>query len=163
MEFARRPPRGIRSSRSSTLVGVALTCMIIVPTILHFLIASVLSAGLLSVGIMTGMFGLVIRFSAMRTLGRFYSRNIGIQGEHKLIQSGLYRYIRNPGYLGTLIIYLGFAISTSVWLSVLVNLALFFAAYSHCIRVEGQAVVAKFGDAYKDYMGKSWRLIPMLY
>jgi protein-S-isoprenylcysteine O-methyltransferase Ste14 len=112
---------------------------------------------------MLGMFGLVIRFSAMRTLGRFYSRNISIQGEHKLIQSGLYRYIRNPGYLGTLVTYLGFAVSTSVWLSVLLNLGLFFAAYPHRIKVEEQALVSEFGNTYKNYMERSWRLIPLLY
>ena len=49
-----------------------------------------------------------------------------MQGEHKLIQSGLYKYIRHPGYLGSFLTFLGFAISSSSFIAIIINIFLFF-------------------------------------
>lgn len=82
-------------------------------------------------------------------LGRFYSRNVGMQGDHQLLQNGLYKYIRHPGYLGTFLTFLGFAISSSSFIAIILNIILFFLAYSFRIKIEERILVILFGEQSK--------------
>lgn len=161
--FRRNPVREEKQNRgSSILIGAILTWMVIIPTAIHFLITNKVSP-FLYIGIAIGLAGVWIRYSSIKTLGRFYSRNVGVQGEHSIVQNGWYRYIRHPGYLGTFLTYLGFAISTSSLLAVGINILLYFLAYSYRINVEEHILVSRFGEKYKQYQSKTWRLIPFIY
>ncbi len=149
---------------SSILIVAALTWMIITPTIIHlFVHVWRLPPFAMIVGILVGIAGVWVRFSAIAMLGRFYSRNVGIQEKHELIQTGWYRFVRHPGYLGTLLTFLGFAFATESWLSVIINVVLFFIVYLYRIKVEETALVSHFGDSYRRYQEKTWRLIPFIY
>jgi protein-S-isoprenylcysteine O-methyltransferase Ste14 len=44
----------------------------------------------------------------MRTLGRAYSRTLRTERE-RVVEAGPYRHVRHPGYLGSNLIWLGFA------------------------------------------------------
>jgi protein-S-isoprenylcysteine O-methyltransferase Ste14 len=164
LEFLRKSPMQEEKQNrgSSILIGAVLSWMIFVPILIH-IFSDKETGFLLWIGILTGLTGVWIRSSAMKTLGRFYSRNVGKQAEHQIVQHGWYRYIRHPGYLGTFLTFLGFAVSSSSWLAVGINVVLFFIAYSYRIKVEEQALVAGFGDAYRQYQAKTWKLIPFLY
>lgn len=164
LEFTRKTPikEDKQNRGSSILIGAVLTWMVIIPTVIYFF-AAIHSELLLYIGVVVGAAGVWIRYSSIKTLGRFYSRNIGIQGEHTVVQSGWYRFIRHPGYLGTFLTYLGFAVSTSSWISVGVNIILFMIAYSYRIKVEEQALVSMFGEKYTEYQRRTWRMIPFLF
>ncbi|MDA8353693.1 MAG: isoprenylcysteine carboxylmethyltransferase family protein [Firmicutes bacterium] len=165
LESVREQPRGERrKDRISTLLlGAALCLMVACPTLVF------LSNGFPSqhlffyLGIFIGIAGVWLRWKAMRTLGRFFSRNIGIQQEHRVIDTGFYRFIRHPGYLGTLITFFGFALSTCWWPVVLINGCCFLIAYSYRMHVEEKMLIAFFGSAYRNYQSRTWRLIPLIY
>src|SRR6476620_2303396 len=40
----------------------------------------------------------VIRLSAIQMLGSFFTSVVTIREDHQIIRSGLYRYVRHPGY-----------------------------------------------------------------
>lgn len=167
LELLRRSPikEERKDEKSTTIVGAALAGMIVVPTLIQFLLPQVLLPvpSLLYVGILVGFIGVWIRYSAITTLGRYYSRNIALQGEQTIVEIGWYRYIRHPGYLGTFLLCLGFAISTSSLLAIGINVLVFFAAYSYRIEVEERALIEAFGDKYRNYISRTWRLIPFVY
>jgi protein-S-isoprenylcysteine O-methyltransferase Ste14 len=48
---------------------------------------------------------LSVRAQATRTLGRYFSPDVRILPDHQLIKVGVYKYIRHPIYLGTLLAY----------------------------------------------------------
>lgn len=68
-----------------------------------------------------------------------------------LVMDGVYRYTRNPMYLGLLLVLLGFA----VYLAALYSLSgpLVFVLYLSYFQIkpEEQILQQKFGDAYRDY------------
>lgn len=166
IEFMRcSPVKEEKQNRGSTfLIGVVFALMVIVPELIYpFVHIWRLPHYALTIGIIVGLVGVLVRFSAVTTLGRFYSRNVGIQEKHELIQTGWYRIIRHPGYLGTLLTFLGYAIATQSVLSVIINMVLFFVAYSYRIRTEEAALVSQFGDSYRQYQKKTWRIIPFIY
>ncbi|KUF34586.1 isoprenylcysteine carboxylmethyltransferase family protein [Bacillus cereus] len=164
LEFYRSSPvkEEKQNSGSSFFIGAVLALMITIPEIMYFFTINKVNS-FLFFGVIVGLIGVWIRFSSMNTLGRFYSRNVGMQGEHKLIQSGLYKYIRHPGYLGSFLTFLGFAISSSSFIAIIINIFLFFLAYSYRIKVEERTLVTLFGEQYKQYQSKTWRIIPLLY
>lgn len=162
----KKPLEEQRKNRSSTItLAVAQGFMILLPTMIFFYkpMNNHHSHPLFFIGMAFGVVGVLIRATAMQTLGRFFSRNIGIQKQHQLVVTGCYRYIRHPGYLGTLGTFLGFALSTASWLAIVVNILCFFIAYSYRIRVEEDALTACFGSAYLNYKLRTWKLIPFLY
>ena len=52
------------------------------------------------------MIGIAIRWAAIATLKRYFTVDVAIAKDHKVIDHGLYRIVRHPGYAGGLIGYL---------------------------------------------------------
>jgi protein-S-isoprenylcysteine O-methyltransferase Ste14 len=69
----------------------------------------------------------------------------------EILSSGIYRFTRNPMYLGLALIQVGLAIAMSnLWLLALLPAAL-VVVYATAIRHEESYLERKFGDAYLDY------------
>ncbi|SPO38694.1 uncharacterized protein PSFLO_04173 [Pseudozyma flocculosa] len=59
---------------------------------------------------LTSCFGGWLRLRCYRELGRFFTFAIGIRKEHKVIQTGPYRYVRHPSYTALSILLLSQAL-----------------------------------------------------
>ncbi len=79
-----------------------------------------------------------------------------------LVARGLYRYVRNPMYLGVLLTLLGGAWFFSSW--ALVIYAAIVITWQHLFVVfyEEPALKRKFGESYSDYVARTPRWIPKL-
>lgn len=92
---------------------------------------------------------------------RLWSNGYAIKNE-KLTTSGPYAFVRNPLYLGTFLIVLGFVITLQMsWLGLAFMIAL-GAVYYRTIKGEQQDLLKKFGESYKDYTEKVPAMIPCL-
>ncbi|MBA3543737.1 MAG: isoprenylcysteine carboxylmethyltransferase family protein [Chthoniobacterales bacterium] len=114
-------------------------------------------------GLILLILGLTIRWIAIIHLGRFFTVNVAIAQDHKLITTGPYRYVRHPSYTGTLLIFLGFGLCM---LNIYSLAALFLpiaAAFLWRMHVEETALAEAFGDRYRDYTARTRRVIPFLY
>ncbi|KIJ14782.1 hypothetical protein PAXINDRAFT_78587, partial [Paxillus involutus ATCC 200175] len=49
----------------------------------------------------------ILRKICYRTLGRFFTFELSIQREHRLITKGPYSFVRHPSYTGTLLLTIG--------------------------------------------------------
>ena len=85
--------------------------------------------------------GLVIRWTAILTLGSFFNTRVAIHQDHRLIRTGLYRLVRHPSYSGLLLVFLGLGFSLGNWLSVAVIVVPFFAVLLYRIQVEESSLV----------------------
>jgi protein-S-isoprenylcysteine O-methyltransferase Ste14 len=84
-----------------------------------------------------------------------------VKKNEELTTSGPYAYTRNPLYLGSLIMSIGFAIAArSVWV-LLVMLVMFVAIYLPVIRSEESFLREKFSN-FDDYAQSVPRLLPRL-
>jgi protein-S-isoprenylcysteine O-methyltransferase Ste14 len=76
-----------------------------------------------------------------------------IRKNDKLAVSGPYAFTRNPLYLGSFIMGLGFTIAAGrLWLG-LVFAALFLGIYLPVMRVEAATLLQIFGDDFRSYAG----------
>ncbi|MEP7356340.1 MAG: isoprenylcysteine carboxylmethyltransferase family protein [Anaerolineales bacterium] len=134
----------------------------------HGLIAGFGSAGALRpllgwVGCACLVVGIAIRLAAVATLRRQFTTMVAIVAQHRLVDSGLYRRVRHPAYLGLLLSLLGFGLCSGNWVSLAVAAGLPFAAIVYRIRVEERALLRHFGPAYAEYAGRTQRLVPGIY
>lgn len=80
-----------------------------------------------------------------------------------MVQSGPYRLIRHPSYLGGLISMLGLGLALGSWAAVALVVGLPLAGYLYRMQVEEQALVEGIGEPYREYMRHTKRLIPFVY
>ncbi|MGE5138225.1 MAG: methyltransferase family protein [Rudaea sp.] len=106
--------------------------------------------------------GGALRLWPVFVLGRRFSGLVAIQPGHTLVTSGVYGVIRHPSYLGLLINALGWALAFRSWAGVLL-MALTIPPLLARIRAEERLLGAQFGDEYRAYRARTWRLIPGLY
>ena len=107
--------------------------------------------------------GLVVRWTAIITLGRFFTSTVAIQREHRIVRAGLYGSVRHPSYSGLLLAFLGLAVSFGNWLSFALIAVPVTAALLYRVHVEEMALLEAFGEEYADYCMATKRLIPGVY
>ena len=115
------------------------------------------------IGSILVIIGLIIRVTSILALKSQFTYTVTKIDDHNLIETGLYKNIRHPGYLGQLIIFLGISASLSNWLSVLLMIVPVFLGYSYRIIVEEKFMVEQLGQVYLDYQKRTKKLIPMIY
>jgi protein-S-isoprenylcysteine O-methyltransferase Ste14 len=116
------------------------------------------SAILIAAGVAVTVAGELIRLWGVRHIGaisRTRSDRLG-----PLVATGPFALIRNPLYVGNILIWLGFALSARlVWLAPLIVLLL-GAEYHAIVRWEESLLVSRLGEAYRDYAAKVPRWLP---
>jgi protein-S-isoprenylcysteine O-methyltransferase Ste14 len=111
-------------------------------------------------GFLLILLGLVIHFTGIFTLGKRWSTVADVSEDRRLVDIGIYKYIRHPIYAGLLLEYIGFGVALANWITILVLFVPFTSALGYRIYVEEQALRESFGDAYISYARKTKRLIP---
>jgi protein-S-isoprenylcysteine O-methyltransferase Ste14 len=116
-----------------------------------------------AVGAVLTVIGLLIRIQSILTLKQYFTYSVAQTENHKLIETGFYKIIRHPGYLGQLMIFAGISISLSNWLSVLLMMIPVMIGYIYRIKVEEGFMVGQMGEIYLNYQKRTKRIIPMIY
>jgi protein-S-isoprenylcysteine O-methyltransferase Ste14 len=82
---------------------------------------------------------------------------------HRLVTSGVFRYIRHPMYAA----HLGWGIAQALlihnWIAGLASLAILFPMYLLRVKREEDMMLEKFGEEYLIYMNRTFRIIPRLW
>lgn len=151
-------------SRYVIIVLVLLAFVLAVAaTRLHALDLTFARAQVFYLGLVLMLAGLGLRANAIRQLGRYFTPEVAIQPGQRVVDKGLYRYLRHPSYTGTFITILGFGLALTNVLSLAILLVLPGLAYAFRMRVEEAALRAAFGDEYRAYMRRTKRLIPFIF
>jgi protein-S-isoprenylcysteine O-methyltransferase Ste14 len=114
-------------------------------------------------GIAVMLLGTALRWVSILTLKNYFTVNVTVLENHKIVMHGLYKYLRHPSYTGLLLRYLGFALGLGNWLSVVLIFVPLLGAVLYRIRVEERALKQSFGRQYEEYAENTRRLIPGVY
>jgi protein-S-isoprenylcysteine O-methyltransferase Ste14 len=121
------------------------------------------TTALLLIGFILFIVGGLIRVVAIRQLGRFFTFEIGIRDNHRVIQTGLYSRIRHPGYSGYLLLLLGLCLAHASLLYALIVFIPAISFYRARIFDEERMLLDQFDDEYRSYVKRTWALIPYVY
>lgn len=134
-------------------------------------------------GCLLAIFGSRLRWLAYRELGHLYTFEMSIKKDHRLVRSGVYGWVRHPGYTGVAFFVVGTALchgSKGSWLResgimynpiglamVVPPLSLFFTiafGLMRRMRKEDEAMRELFGTEWDDWAGKvKFKLFPYIY
>jgi protein-S-isoprenylcysteine O-methyltransferase len=107
--------------------------------------------------------GLVVRWWAIVTLGRFFTVDVVIEKDHEVVQRGPFRWVRHPSYTGVLVAFTGWAMTLGNWVAAGLILVPIFIAFVRRMKVEEEALTRALGEKYLEYMRRTKRLIPGVY
>jgi protein-S-isoprenylcysteine O-methyltransferase Ste14 len=116
-----------------------------------------------AIGAIMIIIGLIIRITSILTLKQHFTYTVAKIENHELIETGLYKIIRHPGYMGQLLIFTGTAATLSNWLSVVSMFFPVLVGYVYRISVEEKFMIEQMGQKYKDCQKRTKRLIPLIY
>ena len=111
-------------------------------------------------GIVLIVIGEIIRLRSVSFAGG-ETRTMNV-GASSICKSGPYSIVRNPLYIGNMLIYVGFAfVAGSVYVVTIssITFVYFFIQYSLIISLEEEALEVKFGDEYITYK----KLVPSIF
>jgi protein-S-isoprenylcysteine O-methyltransferase Ste14 len=107
---------------------------------------------------------LAIRWTAIATLGRWFSANVAILDQQRLQTGGIFSVVRHPSYTGLMLVFFAVALHTRNWLAFAIIFVPCASALLYRISVEESALRIAFGPAYEAYSRKTrQRLIPGIY
>jgi protein-S-isoprenylcysteine O-methyltransferase Ste14 len=95
-----------------------------------------------------------------RDLGRFWSVTLEIRKTHQLVTTGIYRYVRHPMYAAFFLWAIAQALLLPNWIAGLAGLVGFGTLFALRVGREERMMEAAFGDAYRVYAARTWRVMP---
>ena len=114
------------------------------------------------IGIAVGVAGLGIRVWSMSVLGQDYTRSLRTRETQTVVERGPYRLVRHPGYIGSILVWAGSRLAVN-WLVAAITAFVLLLVYAYRISAEEQMLVDRFGDAYRSYKSRTWRLVPFVW
>jgi protein-S-isoprenylcysteine O-methyltransferase Ste14 len=155
---------GMHDRNSSKLGALLILVCFVCPALFAYLqIGNILPEYIQWLGLLILVTGICINLWSVKTLGKFYARTLLIQDNHALINTGPYKLIRHPGYLGAILVGLGLAISSGNIFTLLSIILVEIIFYPYRIYHEEKMLITELGEEYKTYMQKSYRLFPYIF
>ena len=78
-------------------------------------------------------------------------------GKESLVESGMYAFVRHPGFLGHVLVISALTLISQYWISLIIGIILIGLLYLAMIEEEKRNI-EKFGSAYRDYIEKVPRI-----
>lgn len=111
-------------------------------------------------GMFLFLFGLTIMCWGQVTLFKNYSGTVVIREGHELVTHGIYRFVRNPMYLGLFVVLIvGLPVYASSLRAFFVSLLLVPIVFNR-IRLEEELLTEHFGEKYLEYKRTTKRIVP---
>ncbi|MFC1893437.1 methyltransferase family protein [Chloroflexota bacterium] len=114
------------------------------------------------IGLALFIIGFVVLLVGHVTLWRNYSSFLVIHKDHQLITRGIYRFTRNPIYLGTLMALIGLPVYAASLYGFLTSLFM-IPIFLYRIRLEEGLLAEEFQEAFQKYKKSTKRLVPFIY
>ena len=115
------------------------------------------------VGVALILLGVMFRWYAIWTLGGYFTRDVAVSTDQRVVQIGPYRFIRHPAYSGTLITMLGVGFAMTNWASLIALLICVLSGHLYRVRIEEKALIQAIGQPYIEYMHRTRRFIPLVF
>jgi protein-S-isoprenylcysteine O-methyltransferase Ste14 len=96
------------------------------------------------------------------SLGRNFAPELKLRENHQLVTDGIFRTVRHPMYAAHWLWAFAQAMLLQNWIAGLSMLVAQWPLYSSRVTKEEYMMCDRFGDGYRDYMGRTGRIFPRL-
>lgn len=96
------------------------------------------------------------------SLGSGITPTSATRREHRLVTTGIYRYIRHPLYTFGSALFVSFGLMADNWFIALLGILAFMLMAARTSKEEAN-LIAQFGDEYRTYMKRTGKFLPNLF
>ena len=114
-------------------------------------------------GIVLVVIGWFLRAQSIMKLKDFFTMEINANENQEIINTGMYRYIRHPSYLGILLMFTGFPLIAGAIYVALSLLIISTIVIIYRMNIEEELLLEKTPNSYSNYMKTTFRLLPFIY
>ena len=107
--------------------------------------------------------GMLLRWWSIRVLAQFFTVDVSIRPDHRIVSDGPYRVLRHPSYTGALATFYGFAMCLGDIAAALVVIVPVTLVFLWRIRVEEAVLAQAFPQDYPAYTRATKRLVPFVW
>jgi protein-S-isoprenylcysteine O-methyltransferase Ste14 len=118
---------------------------------------------LLAFGILAAVGALVLFRLTHKALGKMWSVSLQLKQDHKLVTTGIYRRLRHPMYSAFWLMAVAQGLLLPNFLGGLAGLVGFGLLFALRIGPEERMMEEAFGEEYRAYRERTWRIIPFLF
>jgi protein-S-isoprenylcysteine O-methyltransferase Ste14 len=107
------------------------------------------------------IFACVFSWSATRALGRHWRIEAGLNKDHELVRSGVYRFVRHPIYTSMLFAVIGTGLILAPLYLVGVSVLLYMLGTEIRVQIEDGLLASRFGQEFQSYRRSVPAYIPV--
>ena len=106
--------------------------------------------------------GLVLRYISIIYLGTYFTRDVEVSKDQKLVSKGPYRILRHPLYLGLYLLTISVPLFFANWLMTIVSMVIMFMILNVRMQIEEKLMEEALRKAYTIWKKKRYRFIPFI-
>ena len=114
-------------------------------------------------GILAAIGSIVLFRLTHKALGKMWSVSLQLREGHRLVTSGIYGTLRHPMYSAFWLMALAQALLVPNWVAGPAGLVGFGLLFALRIGPEEKMMEEAFGEEYRAYRSRTWRIIPYIY
>ena len=107
--------------------------------------------------------GMALLHRTHRDLGRAWSITLEVRKQHALVTRGIYEKLRHPMYASFWLWAISQALLLPNWVAGLSGIVGFGTLFFARVGYEERMMLETFGDEYRAYMARTYRLVPGIY
>jgi protein-S-isoprenylcysteine O-methyltransferase Ste14 len=106
--------------------------------------------------------GAVLRRYCFNALGKSFTGIVIVSQDQRIVQDGVYRFVRHPSYTAALLMFTGIGLALGSWISLALLFLVHCYLYGIRVAVEEKALLQTLGKPYREYMLRTKRFIPFV-
>jgi len=157
--------KSLRDVREQTILAIGFVGLLFVPLV--YVVTGLpqaaerpFSGALAYFGVVCLIAALWVFFRSHAELGRNWSISLELRGNHRLVRTGIYRFVRHPMYSSFFLLGLAQFLLLPNWVGGGAGLVGAAILYALRIQREEKMMLENFGDEYRLYMRQTKRLVP---
>lgn len=107
--------------------------------------------------------GISLRAYSIWTLRKFFTFNVQVNSNQKIVQTGPYKFIRHPAYSGSILTIIGIALCFRSVIGVAISLVIISLIYGYRISIEETVLIESFKASYIEYIKRTKKVIPFIW
>jgi len=115
------------------------------------------------IGLVLIMLGLLVRWTAILKLKENFTVDVSVRKDQTIVKDGIYKLIRHPSYLGSLLSFLGLSLMFTNVFTLLIIIIPITISFLHRINIEEKVLTQEIGTEYIEYSEQTKKSIPFIY
>ena len=140
------------------IVGILIYLFIVIE---YAFIVKNINLAITFIGVVLVILRIILKIWVVKTLGKFWSIQIEIREDQKLIKEGPYRFMRHPSYFSTIIEATAGPLIFNAYFTLIFVWIVYIPLLLVRIYLEEKELVRYFGKKYENYKKEVYALLPL--